>query len=73
MCFIIQKTLHVLKKSNSLLCSSKAINISTTYRVLDLLVDLGFAKSLENATGKRLFAPSHSLEEHALLVCNHCG
>lgn len=52
---------------------TKTINISTTYRTLELLVKLGFASSLEKESGKRLYALSHPLEAHTHLVCSQCG
>lgn len=52
---------------------SAAIDISTVYRTLELLLEMKMLAVVEVADGQRRYALKHSHDEHAHLVCSECG
>jgi Fur family ferric uptake transcriptional regulator len=51
---------------------SRAVNVATIYRTLDLLVDLGLA-SRANLGGSHVVYATAKHGPHIHLVCRHCG
>jgi Fur family ferric uptake transcriptional regulator len=51
---------------------TKAMNLATVYRTLDLLVERGFATRLSNEEGKVVYA-TRQHGAHLHLVCRICG
>ena len=52
---------------------SSAIDISTVYRTLDLLTDMGLVSAVETGEGQRRFALVGAHGPHLHLVCSRCG
>jgi Fur family ferric uptake transcriptional regulator len=52
---------------------SSAIDISTVYRTLDLLTDMGLASSVETGEGQRRYELVGVHGPHLHLVCSRCG
>ncbi len=51
---------------------TRAINIATVYRTLDLLVEQGLASRLDLGAGRVVYA-THQHGPHIHLVCRQCG
>jgi Fur family ferric uptake transcriptional regulator len=51
---------------------TKAVNITTVYRTLDLLVEKGLATRTDLGEGRVVYATAQH-GPHAHLVCLHCG
>jgi Fur family ferric uptake transcriptional regulator len=51
---------------------SRAVNIATVYRTLDLLVEEGLASRADLGSGRVVYATARH-GPHAHLVCRHCG
>jgi Fe2+ or Zn2+ uptake regulation protein len=51
---------------------TKAVNIATVYRTLDMLVEEGLACKTDLGSGKIVYATSHH-GPHLHLVCKSCG
>jgi Fur family ferric uptake transcriptional regulator len=51
---------------------SRAINVATVYRILDLLVEEGLASRADLGGGRVVYATAHH-GPHVHLVCQHCG
>jgi len=51
---------------------TRAMNIATVYRTLDLLVEEGLASRIDVGTESVLYATAHH-GPHIHLVCRHCG
>lgn len=52
---------------------SASVDISTVYRTLDLLHQMGFVASIEAGDGQLRFALTALQEPHLHLVCQRCG
>lgn len=52
---------------------SSSVDISTVYRTLDLLHQMGFVSSVEMGDGQVRFALTALQEPHIHLVCQRCG
>ena len=51
---------------------TRAVNVATVYRTLDLLVELGLASRSDLGQGKATYS-SHHHGHHCHLVCRACG
>lgn len=51
---------------------TKAMNLATVYRTLDLLVERGFATRVDDGQGKVVYATRHH-GAHLHLICRICG
>jgi Fur family ferric uptake transcriptional regulator len=51
---------------------TRAINVATVYRTLDLLVEEGLASRADLGGGRVVYATAHH-GPHVHLVCQHCG
>jgi len=52
---------------------SAAIDISTVYRTLELLQEMGMLAVAESSDGQRRYALSGQHSDHVHLVCRRCG
>lgn len=53
--------------------SDPGIDLSTVYRTLDLLLDLGFVMCVDREHGERLYELTEPHGVHLHLVCRKCG
>jgi Fur family ferric uptake transcriptional regulator len=59
---------------DGLRASGRPVGVASVYRVLELLVDKGFAQRVDVGDGTARFEPAHGRDEHHHhLVCDDCG
>lgn len=77
---IVLSILHQLPRAssveeifNQVLQISKAVDVSTVYRTLELLQDFGLVISSDLGSGHRMYKLVSVEEPHIHLVCKDCG